>query len=136
MDTAQIQIRLEQETQRRAESQAQVPSKRRTKQSSKEQHGHPPIRERPEPKLSNLFGVIDTSKLKGLCSTADHVSDPSSYYATGLEPIPEASAPPESLVRDDAGSFPEQQTENQERRCAPKENPYRTHSKYCSSQAR
>ena len=119
LDTAQIQIRLEEESRRR---QSNVPKSDgpldlapTTKATT---------RERPAAKLSNLFGVIDTSKLKGLCSS-DHVSDPKSYYAPALEPIPEASAPPppEESLAEEGG------LNNQERGGTGQENPYRTHSK-------
>ena len=126
LDTAQIQIRLEEESRRRQpnvpKSDGPLDLAPTTKATT---------RERPAAKLSNLFGVIDTSKLKGLCSSginSDHVSDPKSYYAPGLEPIPEASAPPEESLEERGG------LNNQERggRCndvTSQENPYRTHSK-------
>lgn len=58
----------------------------------------PPVMERdekPEPSIANLFGVIDTRKLRSLWSV--ELEDRSSKYiysGSQLDPIPEASAPP------------------------------------------
>lgn len=51
--------------------------------------------DKPEPSISNLFGVIDTRKLKSLWSVElDDRSSKYIYSGSQLDPIPEASAPP------------------------------------------
>ena len=118
LDTSQIQIRLEEENERR-----------KYIENREERRRRPPIQnDRPEAKLSNLFGVIDPSKLRGLCGSYD-THQPDQNLGYGLEPIPEASAPP---IEEELNLELSKQTANKSasREINCDNNPYQTHGKW------
>ena len=130
LDTSQIQIRLEEESERRqriVSNEHRNPQNQRTPKVPKP---NPMSTHRPQPRLSNLWGVIDTSKLRGLCSDYDDTGDQRFYpSSSGLEPIPEASAPPLSLA---PSNVQENTPTNENPSPALQDSPYRTYSEYQS----
>jgi hypothetical protein len=108
LDTAQIQLRLQQEKALRSEDPKSAAAKVRGQRVRRPRSPPPvhattqpvgashlqPLPPRPEPRLSNLFGVVDTRKLKTLFGNYEVEVGRGGLY--NLDPIPEASAPPAS----------------------------------------
>lgn len=85
---------------------------------------------KPKAKLSNLYGVIDTNKLKLLCGDyySEEYNNSASTRSIHLDPIPETepSAPP----YDGSGYSTYETAPNQSPTLPIGDNPYQTHSEY------
>lgn len=132
LDTSQIQIRLDyaQELQEKKGKKPRSAAAPRPTQRPPPPPGRRPTRKRsskPEPKLSNLFGVVDTRKLRSLLYNDDDDCYLPSDGSLKLHPIPEASAPPRE---ESDPPQPQRVTSASPESRTAEENPYKTHSEF------
>lgn len=131
LDTSQIQLRLEEEERNR---------RRQSRRLSRPPNPPPPLpppcveRNKPEPKIYNLFGVIDTAKLKSICGLETDRKNQYAFSGPVLDTIPETVAGTETVEIDAGARSNLEMVQQQENRPASnKRNPYKTSRKYLNA---